>query len=422
MSVLRVLEVAHDHPSWTTGGTEFIAKDLTDALGARDGVSARLLVAATSLQRPGAAPGSLEAIDGDFVIPTGRYDRFSMLREDGTTWLESLQTVLQTARPDVVHLHGIDRLGAEILPAIRRLAPRARIVLTLHDYQIICPNDGLLLTTREAKRCTGMQPDRCRSCFPEIDAPRHSLRRAHLLNLLSLVDVVIAPSSFLKARFVEWGLAESRIHVIRNAVRHAASHELAIASTLAASRQRRDRFAYFGNILPHKGAMVLLHAAARLKAQDVSLRIDIHGGLGWADAAFCASFERLLAEAGILAQHLGPYDRGDLPNILARTDWVVVPSVWWENAPLVILEARAAGRPVICSGIGGMSELVTDGVDGLHVPPGDASALADTLARAACDTVLWERLASAPRIPVSHQTFVSQHLDLFHSLFKRAAA
>jgi glycosyltransferase involved in cell wall biosynthesis len=420
--VLRVLEIAHDHPSWTTGGTEFIAKDLTDALNAAGGASARLMVAATSLQRPGSAPGSLEAIDGDFVISTGRYDRFTLLRHDGTEWLESFGKVLAAVRPDVVHLHGIDRLGAEILPAIRRLAPRARIALTLHDYQIICPNDGLLLTTGEAKRCMGMQPDRCRRCFPEIEAARHALRKTHLQTLLSLVDVFIAPSRFLKARFVEWGIAEARIRVIRNAVRHATPEPVATGMTSASPRGRRDRFAYFGNVSPHKGALVLLEAAARLKAQNIDLRIDIHGSLGWADQAFRAAFEKRLADADLLAQHLGPYDRGDLPNILARTDWVVVPSTWWENAPLVILEARAAGRPVICSGVGGMSELVTDGVDGLHVPPGDASALADTMARAATDTGLWERLASAPRIPVSHEAFVQEHLELFHSLFKQVAA
>ena len=84
---------------------------------------------------------------------------------------------------------------------------------------------------------------------------------------------------------------------------------------------------------------------------------------------------------------------------MRHADWIVVPSIWWENAPLVIHEARAAGRPVICSGIGGMAELVEDGVDGLHVPPGDAAALAETHARRATDPDLWARLAGRPRRP-----------------------
>ncbi|WP_111431432.1 glycosyltransferase family 4 protein [Rhodobacteraceae bacterium DSL-40] len=417
MSKFRILEIAHDHPAWTTGGTEHVAQDLARGLDARDGVAARLLVAATSLQRPGAAPGSLQAIGEDFVLCTGRYDRFSMLREDGTDWLEGLGQVLEITRPDLVHLHGLDRLGAEILPAIRRMRPRARIVLTLHDYQLICPGDGLLLTRPEGMRCPGMDADRCRNCFPEIEQARHALRRAHLQALLDCVDLFIAPSTFLKDRFVDWGLAESRIRVVPNAVVQAG-----ISWDSPAPRARRDRFAYFGNILPHKGVLVLLEAAARLRETDSTLRVNFHGGLGWAEQDFRSAFKAGLTAAGQIAQHLGPYDRGDLPNLLARTDWVVMPSLWWENAPLVILEARAAGIPVICSGVGGMAELVRDGIDGLHVPPGDAAALAETMVRAATEPGLWERLAAAPVAPVSHEAFVSTHLDLFNALFNRVAA
>jgi glycosyltransferase involved in cell wall biosynthesis len=73
-------------------------------------------------------------------------------------------------------------------------------------------------------------------------------------------------------------------------------------------------------------------------------------------------------------------------------DWVVVPSIWWENAPLVIQEAFAHGRPVICSDIGGMAEKVTDGVDGLHFRAGDPQSLADTIERAVGTPGLWDRL------------------------------
>lgn len=102
---------------------------------------------------------------------------------------------------------------------------------------------------------------------------------------------------------------------------------------------------------------------------------------------------------------------------MADVDWVVVPSLWWENAPLVILEAQAAGRPVIASGIGGMAEMVKDGETGLLVPPGDAAALAEALRTAAGDADLWARLAAAqPR--TSHERFVDAHLDLYRSLLE----
>ena len=77
---------------------------------------------------------------------------------------------------------------------------------------------------------------------------------------------------------------------------------------------------------------------------------------------------------------------------MGACDWVVVPSIWWENSPLVIQEAFARGRPVICSDVGGMAEKVADGVDGLHFERGNPASLADTIERAITTPGLWDRL------------------------------
>ena len=414
MSTLRILQVAHDHPDWTPGGTEIVARDLARALDARTGVAARFLVAATALHRPGAEPGTLGAHGPDLVLRTGAYDRFMIRRLDGTAWIDALATVLAEVRPDIVHLHGIDRLGAEIVPVLRRLAPDVRVVMTLHDYQTICANDGLMLTPDEGARCFGASADACRRCFPAQTAARHALRRAHLLAVLSGVDLFLAPSAFLRDRFVAWGLPPDRIRPMPNAV------PVAAAPASDAPRPRRNRFAFFGTVARHKGVLVLLDAAARLARAGDDVTVTFHGGLGHADAAFRADFAERLAAAAPVAQHLGPYVRGDVAALMARTDWVVVPSLWWENAPLVIEEARTAGRPVIASGIGGMAERVADGIDGLHVPPGDAAALAETL-RAATDPALWRRLARASA-PADHAAFVDSHLALYRSLLARVPA
>jgi glycosyltransferase involved in cell wall biosynthesis len=414
MSEIRILQVAHDHPDWTAGGTEIVARDLARALDARGGVAARLLVAATALHRPDARPGSLGAHGDDLVLRTGAYDRFTMSRLDGDAWIESLGQALAEVRPDIVHLHGIDRLGGEIVPVLRRLAPACRIVMTLHDYQPICANDGLLLTPQENARCGGATPDGCRRCFPEHGAARHALRKAHLLAVLRGVDVFLAPSAFLRDRFVAWGIGPERIHPMPNAV------AIGGAPAPEPRRPRRNRFAFFGTVARHKGALVLLDAAARLARAGDDATVTLHGGLGHADASFRAEFAARLAAAAPVAQHLGPYPRAEVAALMARADWIVVPSLWWENSPLVIEEARAAGRPVICSGIGGMAERVADGVDGLHVPPGDAAALAETM-RAAADPSLWRRLAGAAA-PAGHAAFVDAHLALYRSLLARVPA
>jgi glycosyltransferase involved in cell wall biosynthesis len=77
---------------------------------------------------------------------------------------------------------------------------------------------------------------------------------------------------------------------------------------------------------------------------------------------------------------------------MASIDWVVVPSAWWENSPLVIQEAFQNGRPVICSDVGGMAEKVTNGVDGLHFRVADPQSLAETIRRAAGSPDLWRKL------------------------------
>ena len=173
-----------------------VADNLTRALDARDGASARLLVAATALHRPEAEPGSLGALGEDLVLRVGTYDRFSMMRRDGLAWIDALGRLLDQLRPDVVHLHGLDRIGAGVLPVIRRHAPRARVVLTLHDYQFICVNDGLMLTAPEGARCHGARPDACRRCVPDLDAAHHALRKAALIAILQGVDAFVAPSAF----------------------------------------------------------------------------------------------------------------------------------------------------------------------------------------------------------------------------------
>jgi len=388
MDGLRVLVVAHDHPDWTPGGTEFVAHGLARALDTVAGVSARFLAAGTRLHRPEATPGTLQALGPDFVLVTGGYDRFTMLRQDGDGWLDCLARVLATVRPDVVHLHGLDRLGAEIVPALRSLAPGVRIVLTLHDYQVICAQEGLMLDHQGAP-CAGASPDRCHRCLPAIPATRHALRRAHLRAILTMVDRVVAPAPFLRDRLVDWGVDPGRITVIPNSV------DPAPPAPPQDPRPRRNRFAMFGNMARHKGPLVLLAAAARADVRAAGAEVTLHGGLGWADDAFRADFAQALAAARPVAQHLGPYPRAEVVARMRRADWVVVPSLWAEVAPLVVLEALAAGRPVICSGIGGMADMVADGVDGLHVPPGDAHALGEVMARVSDDADLWDRLAAA---------------------------
>jgi glycosyltransferase involved in cell wall biosynthesis len=143
--------------------------------------------------------------------------------------------------------------------------------------------------------------------------------------------------------------------------------------------------------------------------------LSLHGGTDYQTPEFLARFEALVAAAPD-ARHHGAYVRGALPQLIAGADWVVMPSVWWENAPLVIQEAFLHRRPVIASAIGGMAEMVKDGVNGLLVPPDDPAALAAAMRRAAMEPGLWRKLKAGIGKPVTIGQAARAHLALYRRL------
>jgi glycosyltransferase involved in cell wall biosynthesis len=106
---------------------------------------------------------------------------------------------------------------------------------------------------------------------------------------------------------------------------------------------------------------------------------------------------RLVEAAGDSVTMMGRYDWRHLGRLMESIDWVVLPSIWWENSPLVIQEAFFHGRPIICSDIGGMAEKVKHASDGLHFRARDARHLAEVIERAATTDKLWDTLRAGIR-------------------------
>jgi len=186
-----------------------------------------------------------------------------------------------------------------------------------------------------------------------------------------------------------------------------------------AAGERRAVFGFFGQINPYKGLLQLLSAFVLLDrfspAATRDLRLVVHGAnLELNHPQFVEAIKQLLARSAQRVHFAGPYHSRDQYNLMAAIDWVVVPSVWWENSPLVIEEALAHRRPVICSNIGGMAEKVRPGKDGYHFALGNPFELASLLVRLAADEGVWDQLQSTIRVPTPIDVAVSQHLRLYH--------
>ena len=411
---MRVMFLLHAHPDLQAGGTEIFARDLFRTLRNR-GVPG-LLLAGTAAHQRSASPGTpFQAVGNaadEILVWTGGFDPFFLSQIDLHGLSQPLSQLLREQRPDVIHIHHVITLGVEIVGLIRRCLPNTRIVMTLHDYYPLCANDGQMVT-RAGALCHAARPDTCRSCFPERSLTDFKLRALHIANALNHVDKFIAPSRFLRDRFLAAGFPFDRIAVVPNGFP-------AIEPTPARRNLRRDRFAFFGHINRFKGATVALEASTLLSEQGVAHALSLHGGTDHQANETLSCFAAARAKAPA-ARYGGAYQRSDLPRLIADADWVVFPSQWWENAPLVINEAFQHWRPVICSAIGGALELVQDGVNGLHFPVGDGASLAAAMRRAIEEPGLWQRLIDGIVPPVSIEESASRHLDLYRDLLATSA-
>lgn len=414
----RVLFVCHGHPELVPGGTEMVAHDLFRTIRDEGHAETMFLGCVSRLHRPARPWAGFQTIGrsrDELLFWVGGFDRFMLGHTETAGFVQALTELLASFRPDVVHFHHFALIGLEALAVTRRVVPGARIIATLHDYHPICANDGLMVTT-EGALCEKASPDACRSCFPDIAQNRFAARALHLRNMFELVDRFVAPSRFLKDRFVEWGIAADRIEIIANAVPDIPQPR--VSPPLRAPRI----FGLFANVAPHKGVVQAIDAAARLSSDVPAIELRVHGGLNFQSDAFRARFDTALAEAAGVVSHRGAYRRAQLPQLMTEIDCVVVPSTWWENAPLVILEAFRHRRPVICSDIGGMAELVGDGINGLHFRAGDTLALANAMRRVIAEDGLYRKLvAGTPDVPRLTKA-AANHIKLYSDLLARKEA
>lgn len=410
---MRILFLCHGHPALQAGGTEIAAHALFRALRARPGIDGLFVAGVSALHRP-ASPGTpfqaASAEPDELLMRTEAFDRFMLSQTDLHGVAPELAWLVEELRPDVVHVHHPLLIGVEALHLLRRTWPRTRIVMTLHDYYAICAHEGLMRTT-DGRLCGAASPDACRRCLPQRSATEFRLRELHIRAMYRLVDRFISPSRFLRDRYIAWGLGPDDIVHIPNGLPPAEPAPHRVPQGV----ERRDRFAFFGHINEPKGAMVALAASALLSRHGVAHRLALHGGAAYQTEAFLASFRDALGAAPD-ARHHGGYQRSEIPALIGEADWVVVPSVWWENAPLVIQEAFQHRRPVIASGIGGMAEMVRDGIDGLHVRPDDPASLAAAMARAAEEPSLWPALVAKLRAPPGIEEAADAHLALYGAL------
>jgi len=381
--------MAHGHPAFSKAGAEIAAYQLYQALRDRQDCDAWLLARhdLAGLERPGSA-FALRDGGGREILYRQDSDPFDFSAVRLRHLTNDLSALLSEVRPNVVHLHHYINLGIETVRVVRNVIPSARIILSLHEFLAICNRQGQMLKS-DGRLCGRAHPQDCHLCMPERGPADYFLRERYIKSFFALVDQFISPSTFLKQRYVEWGLAGDRITVLENGQPPTRPAPLRLVNGSI-----DGVFGYFGKITPYKGVDILLRAFSSLPEKvRKRCRLEIHGG-GHNEFSpdFYRAIDRALKSTPEQVYYAGPYAPEELPQRMAGVDWVVVPSIWWENSPLVIQEAFVHRRPVICSNIGGMAEKVADGRNGLQFRVGDAASLADRLMLAVTQDGLLDEL------------------------------
>lgn len=289
---------------------------------------------------------------------------FTFQLEDEDLLEESIY-IIGKEKYDIFHCAHPYRIDAS-LKAAHTLG--TRIVLMLTDYWLMCPM-GIMLKTNNTI-CSG--PDDGKKCIKHCFTARtinEIKRRTELAKkIINYADVILSPSKFLINMFCgNHFISVERFKLSRHGFDYSKKGYKRIIKN-----KELIIFGFIGTIQYHKGVHVLIEAFKKVK--DNNIRLEIWGG----DFGERFYFEKIkkMAKKDRRIEMKGRYDFNDIDRVLRDIDVVVVPSIWYENAPLTITTSHAYGIPVVASDIGGMAEMVKNGVNGLTFKVGDSSDLA----------------------------------------------
>ena len=339
------------------------------------------------------------------VVKSSRVLENSILKRMNAFWggvynlsaYREMRRLIEKDRPDVVHVHSVyPMFSPSILVACRR--KNVPVVMTVHSHNLTCPTWYHLYKGRVCEDCVGGHEYRCviKNCRNNIlESSAYALRSsvARRFRLFhDNVSVLIALTPFAKAKLVQAGFREDQVAVVPNpgSVREA-----------AADPSAGKYVAFAGRISSEKGIDTLLSAAAQMP--DVPFKVAGDG----------PALLEMKGKAPRNVEFVGRLGSDELNEFYARSRILAVPSVWFEQFPMVVLEAMARALPVIGSRIGGLPEIIEEGLTGGLFEPGNPEDLVRQVRR------LWENPQLCRRMGIAgRQKVMREYTEdaYFHNL------
>lgn len=347
-------------------------------------------------------------------------------------------------KPDIVHFFHLLRLSASAVEVC--LDNNIPCVFTPTDFWMICQTCQLRLSDNSL--CLGPDEEGINCCrhlayqftgtkgryaarlpdsvfkffiraagfrwWPERNYSRMlraiSLRKDFIMERINRVDRVLAPTRFMEKILIQNGVDPRIVDFMPFGLNMKAFEKKA-----PKKRSERLRVGFIGTLSEHKGAHLLIEAV-RLLPQETPVEVKIYGDLS--QFPEYVTTVKKLAEDDKRVEFLGHFPNEKIGEVFSGIDVLVVPSIWYENTPLVIYSAFAASTPVIATNLGGMSEVVHHEKNGLLFEKGDSKALSLLLKRIVEDRALLERLSKNVSPPPS----ISDYVDGLENVYKEVIA
>ena len=275
--------------------------------------------------------------------------------------------LLDDFNPDVVHINNVH---TQLSPVIAEFARKRciKVVWTLHDYKLLCPRYDCLRDGKEiCEKCFGGDKSPCKiyRCMKGSRlASEVGYREAVMWNrkrLEACTDLFICPSGFMAEKMAQGGFRKEKLKVLCNFIDTKKCRK--------DNYDKEDYYCYVGRLSHEKGVATLIEAAARLP-----YRLKVIG-VGPLSEELKIKNEQLKGNV----EFLGFRQWDDIKNIVGKARFTVIPSEWYENNPLSVIEAQCLGTPVLGARIGGIPELIDEGRNGMTFESGNTNDLTEKI-------------------------------------------
>ena len=373
---MKVLQIIHGFPPHYMAGSEVYTYNLTKELLKSVDVSVF-----TRIENPYEKPYAFvdETFEGICIRRVNKPQRDYTLKDKylDEKMDQAFRDYIKAYQPDIVHFGHLSHLSTNLIN-IAKEEFNLPVIYTIHDFWLFCFRGQFI--DPKMNLCPEYSIENCYDCAKKTFKEYATMEdvneyRNHMLRVINNIDLFLSPSHYLRNFFIKNGIDEQKVIYSKygfdkNVIQFKTKHYV---------KGDNINFGFIGRVISVKGIRLLLEAFGELGLQKN--RLLIFGNIGKDEV-----FLRMYANENV--DFMGGYKNGEINEVLDGVDVLVVPSVWYENSPLVIQEAFLAGIPVITSNKGGMAELVENGVDGFTFELGNKDALKRQMETIALDPTI----------------------------------